>query len=159
MDHKLSDNDKKKILKKAKGQLSSTYRHSKSNKPHLRKFIQKWWELRKDRTVQEALDRGCAKAHKKIDKGVETGAFKADQLEQQLDSGTREFFNSTKYVQVDPARRVVRLSEILDFYPEDFVNNWHAASLIEYVNRYRRQPIPEDFQVAFDSYDWTVAKQ
>ena len=84
--------------------------------------------------------------------------FRADQLEHQLDAAAREFFNSAKHVQVDPAKRVVRLSEILDFYPEDFVNR-HAASLVAYANRYRRERIPEELQVEFIPHDWTVAKQ
>lgn len=85
--------------------------------------------------------------------------FRADQLENQLDSATREFFNSSKYVQVHPAQHLVRLSEILNFYPEDFVNTRHAPSLIAYANRYRLHPIPEDFGVGFIPYDWTVAQQ
>jgi hypothetical protein len=38
--------------------------------------------------------------------------------------------------------------------PEDFLK--HAPSLIVYVNRYTAEPIPSDFRVRFDAYDWTV---
>lgn len=85
--------------------------------------------------------------------------FRADRLEQQLDAAAREFFNSAKHVQIDPSKGVVRLSEILDFYPEDFVNPRQAESLIGYANRYRRERIPEEYRIEFIPYDWTVAKQ
>lgn len=85
--------------------------------------------------------------------------FVAATLDRVLDEVSREFFNSAKHVQVDGARKVARLSEILRFYTEDFVNPRVANSLIEYVNRYRTAPIPSSFEVEFIPYDWTVNRQ
>jgi len=85
--------------------------------------------------------------------------FRAAQLDAQLDAVAQEFFNSKKYVQVDTPQRVARLSEIMDFYTEDFVNERHAPSLVAYVNRYRQERIPEDFRAEFIPYDWSVVKQ
>jgi hypothetical protein len=85
--------------------------------------------------------------------------FRAQELDQQLEEVSREFFNQEKHVQVDFEQQVVHLSEILDFYTEDFVNNQVAPSLIAYVNRYRTEKIPEHFTVEFIPYDWTVNTQ
>lgn len=85
--------------------------------------------------------------------------FRAAQLDEQLDAAAREFLNSSKYVQVARSQGIVRLSEIMDFYTEDFVGERHSPSLVAYVNRYRQERIPEGFRVEFIPYDWTVAKQ
>jgi hypothetical protein len=76
-------------------------------------------------------------------------------LEADLEREARQFLNEARNVQVEPARRVVRLSEIFGFFPEDFLAR--APSLIAYVNRYRAQPVPADYAVEFIPYDWTVA--
>jgi hypothetical protein len=60
-------------------------------------------------------------------------------------------------VQLDPARKVVRINQILEFYKEDFLKK--APSLIAYVNKYRSSPIPEDFKVVFIPYDWRLNTQ
>ena len=85
--------------------------------------------------------------------------YLAEDLSRQLDEAAKEFFNSQKYVQVDTERQVVRLSEILRFYTEDFVNETVAPSLISYVNRYREEKIPKNFEVEFILYDWTINTQ
>ena len=50
--------------------------------------------------------------------------------------------------------REVRVSAILDWYEEDFLAV--APSLVAYLNRYRDEPIPEDWDVAFLDYDWSL---
>jgi hypothetical protein len=80
--------------------------------------------------------------------------FRAEILDEQLDAAAREFFNDTKHVQLDAEARVVRFSLILDWYEEDFLAV--APSLIAYANRYRTEPIPEDWRVKFLTYDWTL---
>ena len=57
---------------------------------------------------------------------------------------------------IDAATRTVWLSEILNFYPEDFVPD-HAPKLVAYANRYALQPAPLDYTLRFTPYDWTVA--
>lgn len=83
--------------------------------------------------------------------------FRAETLDQQLDREARRFFNEERNVEVDPAAKVVRLSEILDFYPDDFLLK--SPSLIAYVNQYREVKIPADYAVRFFSYDWTINRQ
>ena len=81
-------------------------------------------------------------------------AFSAAKLDAQLDTAARAFIGETRNVWPDPGKREVWLSAIFDFYTEDFLA--HAPSLIAYVNRYRAEQIPADFNVRFLAYHWTV---
>ncbi len=80
--------------------------------------------------------------------------FRAAEIEPQLDAAARSFVNDAKYVQVDPGARTVRLSAIFKFYTNDFLVA--ADSLIAYINRLRKDPIPADYTVEFLPYDWTI---
>ncbi len=82
--------------------------------------------------------------------------FLADALDAELDREARLFFAQPQNFRVDVANRTVWLSELLNFYPEDFVPR-PAPSLLAYANRYAPQPAPLDFEVRFTPYDWTVA--
>ncbi len=86
-------------------------------------------------------------------------SFTAADLEQELEALTREFFSTDKHIRVDPAKREVAVSAILDFYTEDFVASGRREDLIGYVNRYRGEPVPDDYRVSFMDYDWTVNQQ
>ena len=83
--------------------------------------------------------------------------FRAETLDADLDRLAREFLNDPRNATADPAAKVVRFSEILKFYTEDFLKG--APSLIAYANRYRDEKIPEDYRVEFIPYDWTLNKQ
>lgn len=83
--------------------------------------------------------------------------FEAAKLEQQLEREAKLFFNEERNLLVDEATKTVWLSEILDFYPSDFLAV--APSLIAYANRYRPTPIPADYAVKFIPYDWAIARQ
>lgn len=74
-----------------------------------------------------------------------------------LDTAARFFLNEPRNVQVDPSRRVVRLSSILDVHAPEFRRR--APSLIAYVNLYRDRAIPTDYNVEFIPFDWTINAQ
>ena len=82
--------------------------------------------------------------------------FSSVGLDAELERETRAFFARSVNFRVDAATRTVWLSEILDFYPEDFVPV-PASSLLAYANRYAPQPALPDFTVRFTPYDWTIA--
>jgi len=83
--------------------------------------------------------------------------FTAAALDAELDREAREFFAEERNLSLDPGRRVVRISEILSFYTQDFLQD--APSLVAYVNRYRPTPIPEGYEVEFIDYDWRINNQ
>lgn len=82
--------------------------------------------------------------------------FTAQGLEAELERETRAFFARPENFRIDAASGTVWLSELLDFYPEDFVPR-PAASLLQYANRYVVQPAPPTYQLRFTPYDWTIA--
>jgi hypothetical protein len=82
--------------------------------------------------------------------------FTAEALDAELERETRAFFARPENLRIDAASRTVWLSELFDFYREDFVPR-PAASLLEYANRHAPQPTPLDFTVRFTPYDWTIA--
>ena len=86
-------------------------------------------------------------------------AYRADELEAQLEAAAREFLNDPRNVRVEAAAREVWLSAILDFYTEDFAPDGKRESLIAYVNRYRDEPIDAKLAVKFIPYDWTLNRQ
>ena len=51
----------------------------------------------------------------------------------------------------------MRLSQILQFYTDDFLKK--APSLVAYVNRYRQAKIPEGWTVELIPYDWQLNSQ
>lgn len=85
--------------------------------------------------------------------------FRADRLDSQLDTVAREFFSKERHIRVDADKRELWLSEILDFYTEDFVADGRRRSLISYVNQYLSMPIGDDYEVRFIPYDWTINQQ
>ena len=82
--------------------------------------------------------------------------FTAAGLGTELERETRAFFARPQNFRIDADTRSVWLSEILNFYPEDFVPQ-HAVSLVAYANRYAPQAAPLDYTLRFTPYDWTVA--
>lgn len=83
--------------------------------------------------------------------------FTAGGIDAELDRETRQFFAEPRNLIVDDAARRVRVSEILSFYSEDFLAA--APSLVAYINRYRKPPIPADYEVEFIPYDWRINAQ
>lgn len=83
--------------------------------------------------------------------------FTGPALDAELDREAREFFAEDRNLVVDDGRKVVRVSDILRFYTEDFLAK--APTLNAYVNRYRQPPVPEDYEVEFIKYDWRINNQ
>ncbi len=77
-------------------------------------------------------------------------------LDTELQREARAFFARPENFRIDDATRTVWLSEILKFYPEDFVPA-HGSSLIDFANRYAPRAAPPDYAARFTPYDWTVA--
>jgi uncharacterized protein YceK len=82
--------------------------------------------------------------------------FTGDKLDAELDRETHKFFSENRNLRIDHPNKTVNVSEILEFYTEDFTPT-HAPTLIAYINRYVADPIPEDYAVQFIDYDWTIA--
>jgi Protein of unknown function, DUF547 len=90
--------------------------------------------------------------------GLPRQPFRAATLDADLTRETLAFFARPENLRVDHAAREVWLSELLSFYPEDFVPA-HGTSLVDYINRTLGISLPLDYTLRFTPYDWTVAKQ
>jgi hypothetical protein len=75
--------------------------------------------------------------------------YSVGNLEKHLDAASAGFVNSDKGVRM--LRDRVQLSKIFDWYREDF-----PEGVIPFINRYRREKIPADARIAYDSYDWSL---
>jgi hypothetical protein len=84
--------------------------------------------------------------------------FRSGTLDAQLERETRAFFARADSWCADPAQRVVWLSALLSFYPEDFMPR-AAPSLLAYAARYapNAAPVPDDWGMRFSTYDWRIA--
>lgn len=82
--------------------------------------------------------------------------FPGNGLEEELNREAHNFFAETRNLRIDRANKQVFVSELLDFYTEDFVSA-ATPTLIAYINQYAPEKIPDDFSLEFIPYDWTVA--
>ncbi|MES3040847.1 MAG: DUF547 domain-containing protein [Pseudomonadota bacterium] len=83
--------------------------------------------------------------------------FLATNLDAQLNREAQAFFADSNHLQVDGARKIVNVSEILKFYREDFLKA--EPTLTDFINRYHAPAIPQSWQVNFIPYDWTINHQ
>ena len=85
--------------------------------------------------------------------------FYPNTLEEQLSNLTEGFFNKKKHLNIEHKHGVVNVSEILDFYTEDFVDSGNKQDLLVYINQYSVEKIPLNYEVRFINYDWTINQQ
>jgi len=84
-------------------------------------------------------------------------AFTANELDEQLAAAAREFAAEKRNVDVDHGTKELRISGIFKFYTKDFLAK--APSLAAYINQYRLSPVPIDYKIVFDDYDWSINDQ
>lgn len=87
-------------------------------------------------------------------------AFLPGTLDVQLDRAMREFVEDDRNVQVDPARRIVTLSKIFDWFEGDFLSFERASGnqdpkVLDFVNRFRvdKPKLDRSFRVRYFAYD------
>ncbi|QUJ66958.1 DUF547 domain-containing protein [Photobacterium sp. GJ3] len=77
----------------------------------------------------------------------------ADTLDEALEQATTAFINDPKQVWIAHKTQTIWVSELFDFYPEDF------GPLIPLINQYRQEPVPTDYKIAFIPYNWALISQ
>ncbi|RKE98415.1 DUF547 domain-containing protein [Ichthyenterobacterium magnum] len=82
-------------------------------------------------------------------------AYLPDTLEAQLEAQTIKALNGS-FLKVNVKKKRVAGSEILKWYKEDFVQN---GSEIDFINRYRKEKIPNNYKLTYFTYNWTLNKQ
>lgn len=79
-------------------------------------------------------------------------AFTPDALESQLEKATHDFINDPKRNAISVEKAA--LSKIFKWYRKDFTTG--QTSLIQYLNPYLPDPIPENTPVQYLPYDWSL---
>ncbi len=80
--------------------------------------------------------------------------FVGARLDEQLEAATCLFFSEPRNLVVDRQRRVIRVSEILNFYTGDFLRQ--EPSLAHYIARYRDILAADSYEIEFIRYDWRI---
>jgi hypothetical protein len=94
------------------------------------------------------MSRGCPRLPKV--------PFTGKNIERELQQQAKLFFSEERNLKYDSKEKKVYLSEILDFFPDDFLKK--AKTLVAYANQHRtkEQQLPEEAKVEFIPYDWKV---
>jgi hypothetical protein len=85
--------------------------------------------------------------------------FLPERIEIQLEKASHEFMNSEKNIRVDRVMQTIWVSEIFDFYTNDFVVSGKKSDLVDYINQYREKTLPKNYAIKFLKYDWTINQQ
>lgn len=86
--------------------------------------------------------------------------YTAKQLDQQLETVTRNFINDSSRNRFDRQNKVAHLSKIFDWFKKDF--NQHSGSVQKYVAQFVDDPVlaeelsNEQYQIKFLKYDWSL---
>ena len=78
-------------------------------------------------------------------------AYKPSNLEQQLLRQTTLALNNPNFIKVKGKK--VQLSKIFEWYKVDFI---HDGNEIEYINTFRKDPIPVDAKISYYDYNWDL---
>jgi hypothetical protein len=81
-----------------------------------------------------------------------TESYRPEKLEQQLQQQTIKAMNAPEFVKVQKDK--VLLSELMKWYQQDFEKE--GGSLLDFVNKYRKTPIPTTFKIDFYNYNWEL---
>ena len=83
---------------------------------------------------------------------LRTEAFRADVLEEQLETATRDFINDPERNQISEDR--AELSRIFKWYGEDFEAG--DRDVLDFINRYLPQPLLATAEIDYLTYDWSL---
>ncbi|MEM1137308.1 MAG: DUF547 domain-containing protein [Bacteroidota bacterium] len=81
-------------------------------------------------------------------------AFMPSKVDAQLEQLTKNAMNDVNFTKVKHSKQQVQLSEIFNWYKQDFIDE--APNLLAYINKYRTQKINENYKVSHYTYDWQL---
>ncbi len=80
-------------------------------------------------------------------------AFRAPKLEAQLEKLAVAFVNSPRGVNYSAEKKTAALSAIFKWYKEDFDR---SGGVLAFINKRRHEPLPNDVQISYQDYDWSL---
>ena len=78
-------------------------------------------------------------------------SYKPETLNDQLQKQTKLAMNDPKFIRVNGSK--VKISQIFEWYKGDFKQD---GSIVDFINRYRTEKLPEKVKVSYYKYDWTL---
>ncbi|MEM6843825.1 MAG: DUF547 domain-containing protein [Bacteroidota bacterium] len=81
-------------------------------------------------------------------------AYVPEQLDKQLTQRTKKSVNDSDFVQVKANTNQVAVSKIFDWYKKDFIKG--NQTIIDFLNKYRNDPVPTSYQLTHYEYDWSL---
>ncbi len=79
-------------------------------------------------------------------------AYMPSTLDAQLEQQTILALNDPLFIRVN--KNKVRISQIFKWYKSDFTKE--VNSLVDFINQYRTEKLPERAQVSFYTYNWAL---
>ncbi|MFN3941001.1 MAG: DUF547 domain-containing protein, partial [Chitinophagales bacterium] len=81
-------------------------------------------------------------------------AYMPDKVQNQLNVQTKKALSDPNFIRVDAASKSVAISQIFDWYKDDFIKD--AGTVTSFINKFRTAPIPADYKVVTYDYDWNL---
>lgn len=81
-------------------------------------------------------------------------AYLPSTLDTQLQTQTKLAINNPKFTQYDANKGKLKLSQIFEWYKGDFTRK--GQSLVDFVNKYRAEPLPEKTKTGYYTYVWDL---
>ncbi len=78
-------------------------------------------------------------------------AYLPSTLDAQLEKQTKLALNDPNFIQVN--KNKVKISQIFEWYKGDFE---HDGKVVDFINKYKSEKLPEKVKVSYYSYDWTL---
>lgn len=79
-------------------------------------------------------------------------AYVPSKLDSQLERQTKLSINDPNFIRVN--KNKVQVSQIFEWYPGDFKQD--GKKLVDFINKYKSEQLPEKSRVSYYQYDWTL---
>ena len=84
-------------------------------------------------------------------------AYLPELIDKQLEFQTRRSINNPNFIRINKKKKVVEISEIFDWYREEFINQ--DERIIDFINKYRAEKIDNTYTIEYYKYDWSLNKK
>ncbi|MFK7814078.1 MAG: DUF547 domain-containing protein [Maribacter sp.] len=79
-------------------------------------------------------------------------AYTPARIDAQLEKQTKLAINDANFIRVN--KNKVKVSQIFEWYPGDFKQD--GMKLVDFINKYKSEKLPEKTKVSYYPYDWTL---
>lgn len=84
-------------------------------------------------------------------------AYMPESIDNQLLDQTVKSINNINFIRVNPVTKTVEVSEIFDWYKEDFIDK--EGKIIDFINKFRTDKIDPQYKISYYKYNWSLNKK